>query len=51
MIEFTRIPYAKARRRARRQDRIVEGVVAVIVGIAVWSAAAVLAWWLLGNPS
>lgn len=30
MIEFTRIPYADARRRARRQDRIVRGAAVVL---------------------
>jgi kynurenine 3-monooxygenase len=36
MIEFTRIPYADARRRARRQDWIVSTVIAaVLLGIAV----------------
>jgi kynurenine 3-monooxygenase len=37
MIEFTRIPYAEAVRRARRQDRAVAGV-AALVGIAVLAA-------------
>jgi kynurenine 3-monooxygenase len=36
MIEFTRIPYAEARRRARRQDWIVRGLLGVVVvGIAL----------------
>jgi kynurenine 3-monooxygenase len=37
MIEFTRIPYAKAVRRARRQNRIVAGI-AALVGIAILAA-------------
>ena len=35
MIEFTRIPYADARRRARRQDWIVRGIGTMVVAIAV----------------
>lgn len=31
MIEFTRIPYADALRRARRQDRVVRGVAVVVL--------------------
>jgi len=31
MVTFTRIPYAKAARRARFQDRIVYGSLAVVV--------------------
>jgi len=34
MVTFTRIPYAKAARRARVQDRIVYGSLAVVVLIA-----------------
>jgi kynurenine 3-monooxygenase len=37
MIEFTRIPYADARRRARRQDWIVRGVAAAILLIILLS--------------
>lgn len=40
MIEFTRIPYADARRRAARQDRVVRwvtiGVTALVVGLLSW---------------
>ena len=40
MIEFTRIPYADALRRARRQDRIVWAVIVtlflVLMGILGW---------------
>jgi kynurenine 3-monooxygenase len=39
MIEFTRIPYAEARRRARRQDWMVWGVLIVIA-----LAALILCW-------
>jgi kynurenine 3-monooxygenase len=36
MISFTRIPYAEAARRARRQDRIVYGsLVAIMLAIAL----------------
>jgi kynurenine 3-monooxygenase len=43
MIEFTRIPYADARRRARRQDWIVRGA-----GIAVFVGLVILVWkWLM----
>jgi kynurenine 3-monooxygenase len=41
MIEFTRIPYAEAVRRARRQDRVVFGVV---VGLLLALALAVVLW-------
>jgi kynurenine 3-monooxygenase len=37
MIEFTRIPYADAVQRARRQNRVVAGI-AVLVGIAILAA-------------
>jgi kynurenine 3-monooxygenase len=37
MIEFTRIPYAEAVERARRQNRVVAGIVA-LVGIAILAA-------------
>ncbi len=43
MVSFTRIPYAEAARRARRQDRIVFGV---LIALAV--AAIFLVVWLLG---
>jgi kynurenine 3-monooxygenase len=33
MIEFTRIPYAEARRQARRQDWVVRGVGAALIAI------------------
>jgi kynurenine 3-monooxygenase len=40
MIEFTRIPYADAARRARKQNRIVgviaAGLVLLLVGVIVW---------------
>jgi kynurenine 3-monooxygenase len=39
MIEFTRIPYADARRRARRQDWVVRGVagtVAILIAAIAW---------------
>ena len=39
MIEFTRIPYAEARRRARRQDWIVRCIttgVAVVALLLLW---------------
>jgi kynurenine 3-monooxygenase len=42
MIEFTRIPYADARRRARRQDWVVRGVAGGVV-VAVIG----FLWWLL----
>jgi kynurenine 3-monooxygenase len=42
MIEFTRIPYADARRRARRQDWIVRGVAGAVVVVVIG-----LVWWLL----
>lgn len=42
MIEFTRIPYADAQRRARLQARIVAGVCAVLVLLLL--AVAVLLW-------
>ena len=35
MIEFTRIPYADALRRARRQNRVVIAVMAVLAGVAL----------------
>jgi kynurenine 3-monooxygenase len=38
MIEFTRIPYAEALRRARRQDRVVKwGVLGLLIVLAVLS--------------
>jgi kynurenine 3-monooxygenase len=43
MIEFTRIPYAEARRRARRQDWIVRGA-----GFVVFVGLVILVWkWLM----
>jgi len=42
MIEFTRIPYADARWRARRQDWIVRGVAAGLLILAV-----AFMWWML----
>jgi kynurenine 3-monooxygenase len=42
MIEFTRIPYADAGRRARRQDWIVRGVAS-----AAMIAIIGMVWWLL----
>ena len=40
MIEFTRIPYADAVRRARRQNRIVgagvAGLLLLLAGVVVW---------------
>jgi kynurenine 3-monooxygenase len=42
MIEFTRIPYADARRRARRQDWAVGGGVVLVLVAVVW-----FAWWVL----
>src|SRR4051794_14412083 len=33
MVEFTRIPYADAVRRARRQERIVAGIVLALLGL------------------
>jgi len=44
MIEFTRIPYADARRRARRQDWIVRSVVASLALLLL-----VFLWWLLSR--
>lgn len=41
MIEFTRIPYADARRRARRQDRVVRGA-----AVALFLAIVFVAWQL-----
>jgi hypothetical protein len=42
MIEFTRIPYADAVRRARLQNRIVVAVVIalllLVAGVVVWLA-------------
>ena len=36
MVSFTRIPYAEAARRARRQDRIVYGaLIAIVVAIVL----------------
>lgn len=37
MVSFTRIPYAEAARRARRQDRIVYGALFALVAIAIIS--------------
>ncbi|MBA2743465.1 MAG: FAD-dependent monooxygenase [Chthoniobacterales bacterium] len=37
MVSFTRIPYAEAARRARRQDRIVYGALLALVAIAIIS--------------
>ena len=42
MIEFTRIPYADARRRARRQNWIVSGIAAALA-----TASFGLVWWCL----
>jgi kynurenine 3-monooxygenase len=42
MVEFTRIPYADAVKRARRQERVVAAV-----GLAVLVLLAVLAGWLV----
>ena len=42
MIEFTRIPYAAALRRARRQDRVVLGIG---VAVAVIAAVACFGLW------
>jgi kynurenine 3-monooxygenase len=44
MVEFTRIPYADAVRRARRQDRVVAGLLAVLL-----IAALLLVWKLTWN--
>ncbi len=41
MISFTRIPYARARRRARLQARVVRGVLGLVL------AGALIAGWLL----
>jgi len=47
MVTFTRIPYAEAARRARRQDRIVyAGVIAAAVMLA--GAVATLLFRLVG---
>jgi kynurenine 3-monooxygenase len=44
MIEFTRIPYADASRRARRQDRavgvVVAGLILVLASLLLW-----VLWW------
>ncbi|HTU92208.1 MAG TPA: FAD-dependent monooxygenase, partial [Gemmataceae bacterium] len=37
MVEFTRIPYADALRRARRQDWIVWGIVVLLLALVVLS--------------
>src|SRR5947207_519831 len=37
MIEFTRIPYADAQRRARRQDWMVRGVGAVLILVVLFA--------------
>jgi kynurenine 3-monooxygenase len=42
MIEFTRIPYADARRRAWRQDWIIRGA-----AIAILIVLVILFWWML----
>jgi kynurenine 3-monooxygenase len=42
MVTFTRIPYAQAARRARRQDRIVYGSLAVLVLVLLVVLAAAL---------
>jgi kynurenine 3-monooxygenase len=42
MISFTRIPYAEARARARRQGRVIRGILAV-VGLAILA----IGWLLL----
>jgi kynurenine 3-monooxygenase len=42
MIEFTRIPYADARRRARRQDWIVRTIAAAVAAVVLG-----LVWWLV----
>jgi kynurenine 3-monooxygenase len=41
MIEFTRIPYAEAVQRARRQNRVVAGI-AALAGIAILAACLIL---------
>jgi kynurenine 3-monooxygenase len=40
MIEFTRVPYAAALRRARRQDRIVAAVIGILIALFVICIAA-----------
>jgi hypothetical protein len=35
MVEFTRIPYADAVRRARRQERIVAGIGLTLLGLVL----------------
>jgi hypothetical protein len=43
MVSFTRIPYAEAARRARRQDRIVYAALSGLVGLLVgWLLFALL---------
>jgi kynurenine 3-monooxygenase len=37
MISFSRIPYADARERARRQWRVVLGVLTILVALALWA--------------
>jgi kynurenine 3-monooxygenase len=44
MIEFTRIPYADAVRRARTQDRIVAGVMMLLVLLLAWLAVFLWRW-------
>ena len=41
MIEFTRIPYAEAVQRARRQNRVVASI-AALAGIAILAACLIL---------
>lgn len=43
MVTFSRIPYAEAIRRQQRQDRLIAGLLAAALGLAVLGAAA-LAW-------
>jgi kynurenine 3-monooxygenase len=45
MIEFTRVPYAEAVRRARTQDRLVAAVAAALLLLLIGSVVCI--WWRL----
>jgi kynurenine 3-monooxygenase len=46
MVTFTRVPYAQAARRARRQDRILCTALVLLVLIGILVLAALLKWFL-----
>lgn len=45
MIQFTRIPYADARRRARRQDRIM----GIVMGVLLAAVGLLVLRWIVGS--